>query len=84
MIKANEARTIVNEAIEREIARRTEKAREYCEELSVSIEARANDKYTTMDNVSVDREIRAYVIAELQNNGYRAVINNNDTISIGW
>ena len=84
MIKATEARAIVEEAIEREITMRREKAQTFCEELSKVIEDKAQTRSTLLENVMVDRNIRAYVIAELQNNGYTVMIKEMDTLTIVW
>jgi hypothetical protein len=84
MIKATEARAMVEEAIEREITLRREKAQKFCEELSKAIEDTAQTRNTILENVMVDRNIRAYVIAELQNNGYTVTIKEADTLSIAW
>ena len=83
MIKATDARQIVNNAIEREIEEKRTKAHKFCEELSTVITDRARKKFT-MITIEVEQDIRNYVGKELTDNGYRVEHNINNSIDIMW
>ena len=84
MLKANEARELVERAITKEIEERTARATKRCEEIGKIIEEKANEKYTAI-SVECESDIRAYVIQELKDNGYGATYNDTTkTIMINW
>lgn len=84
MLKAIEARELVERAIYKEIEERRERAQQYCEEIEKIIERKANERYTNA-TVDCESDIRAYVIQELKDNGYGATYNDiTKTIVINW
>lgn len=84
MLKANEARELVERAINKEIEERRTRAIEKCEEIGKIIEEKANERYTNA-TVDCESDIRAYVIQELKDNGYGATYNDTTkTIVINW
>ena len=84
MLKAKEAREVMERTLEEKVARLTERANKKCEVLSEEILKRAQMCSTELVT-SVDSDIRAYVVAELQNNGYSVRVHPADnTITIQW
>ena len=84
MLRAKEAREVVERTIEEKVARLTERANKKCEVLSEEILKRAKMCSTELVT-TVDSDIRAYVIAELQDNGYSVRLHPADnTITIQW
>lgn len=84
MLKAIEARELVERAINKEIEERRTRAIEKCEEIGKIIEEKANERYTNA-TVECESDIRAYVIQELKDNGYGATYNDTTKIIvINW
>lgn len=84
MLKANEAREVVERTTQEKTARLTERANKKCEALSEEILKRAKMCSTELVT-SVDSDIRPYVVAELQNNGYSVRFHPVDnTVTIQW
>lgn len=84
MIKANEARKILEEVTARELQDRELRARKYCEEvISKEIEKYATLKYNML-NIKVDKDIYNIVSEFLKENGYKVKPLNATTISILW
>lgn len=83
MIKATDARQIINNVVEREIEEKRARAHKFCEELSTVITDRASKKLS-MVTINVEQDIRNYVGKELTDNGYRVEYNTNNTINIMW
>ena len=84
MIKADEARKIVEEVTARELQERELKARKYCEEvISKEIEKYATLKYKML-NIKVDKDIYNMVSKFLEKNDYKVKPLNATTINILW
>ena len=84
MIKANEARKIVEEVTARELQDRELNARKYCEEvISKEIEKYATLKYNML-NIKVDKDIHNMVGEFLEENGYKVKPLSATSISILW
>lgn len=83
MIKATDARQIVNNAVEREVEEKRTRAHKFCEELSTVITDRASKKLTRVA-IEVEQDIKNYVGKELTDNGYKVEYNTNNTINIMW
>lgn len=83
MITAKRANELVEEAKEREIQVKRERAIKFCEELGYTIERRAKEKCTSV-KIDVDKDIRNYVSRELIDNGYKVEIHTDNTITVQW
>ena len=84
MIKANEARKIVEEVTARELQDRELNARKYCEEvISKEIEKYATLKYNML-NIKVDKDIHNMVGEFLEENGYKVKPLSATSISVLW
>lgn len=84
MLRAKEAREVVERTTEEKVARLTERANKKCEVLSEEILKRAKMCSTELVT-SVESDIKAYVIAELKDNGYSVRLHPVDnTITIQW
>lgn len=84
MIKANEARKIMEEEIARELQERELKAKNYCEEvLSKEIEKYATSKYKML-NIKVDKDIYNIVSEILEENGYNVKPLDTTSLTIMW
>ena len=83
MLTSKQAREIINEAIEKEIIERREKAKLYCEnELNSMIEERAKNKYSNL-TIKIDTD-KFYITTYLKDNGYYIKYNIDNTITISW
>lgn len=84
MIKAYEARTMVEEAVKEEIARYTAKATQFCEELSKEIEEKAKAKVSGFVFSIPENIIKSYVIDILKDNGYQVELQADGRIQLMW
>ncbi len=84
MIKAKEAREMMERVIENEIAQLRENAMQFCEEISKDIEACANKKCCNIIITVPNSVRRNYVIEILKDNGYSAVVRNDGKLDIIW
>lgn len=84
MMKANEARTLTEKAIELEITTRKARAEEFCESLSERIINVANARGNQMIIEEIPNGLYSYVIGILKDNGYTVTQLNNRTLSICW
>ena len=83
MLKANEARTILNQAMEQEAIQNRKNAEIFCEELSEKIEKRAKEQFASIEIEIPDNIKRSYVDAILKDHGYNVEININHFV-IRW
>lgn len=83
MITAKEAKIMREEAVEAEIREREARALKFCDEISLVIVNRAKQKLSHLTS-DIEQEISAYVIKELQNNGYKVTKGTDNTITIHW
>ena len=84
MLKANEAREMVERVIENEIAKLKENAEQFCEELSKEIEAHANQKHCNVIVELPHSVKRAYVVEILKANGYSFEIRSDGKLNVMW
>ena len=84
MMKANEARTLTEKAIELEVTTRKARAEEFCESLSERILNVANTKGNQILVDEIPNGLYSYVIGILKDNGYTVTQLNNRTLSICW
>ena len=84
MIKAKEAREMMERAIENEIARLKENAIQFCEEISKEIEASASKKYCNIIITVPNSVKRNYVVEILKDNGYSVSIKSDGKLDIMW
>lgn len=83
MLTSKQARGIINEAVEKEITEKREKAKQYCEnELNALIEERAKSKYSNL-TLKIN-ENKMYITTYLKENGYDIKFNIDNTITISW
>lgn len=84
MITANKARDLKAKAEEAKIEAKRTMAKEYCEELSKRIEERAKDGFSSIEVNDYPVEIRSYIVAELQSNGFEIGHAMKDKLFIAW
>ena len=84
MIKAEEARKIIEKEEARVLQARTLKAQNYCEEvISKEIERYATMQYHIL-NVKVDKDIYKLVSEILEENGYKVKPLDATSLTITW
>ena len=84
MLKAKEAREVMERTLEERVEALRNKAAIKCEALAEEILKRAKQCGSELVT-DVNNDIRAYVIAELQDNGYSVRLHPADnTITIQW
>lgn len=84
MMKANEARTLTEKAIELEITTRKARAEEFCENLTERITDVAKSRHNQLTIEEIPNGLYSYVIGILKDNGYTVTQLNNRTLSICW
>lgn len=85
MLKANKARELTEIAIKKEIETRAERAKEFCNTvIAQEIEKSANAKNSSVTIQDIERQIYAYVIGILKDNGYVVTQLNSTTLTILW
>ena len=84
MIKAREARTMTEKAIELEISTRKQRAEEFCETVSKDIERVSEMRQSSLVIEEIPNGLYSYVISILKDNGYGVTQLNNRTLSICW
>lgn len=84
MMKANEARTMTEKAIELEISTRKQRAEEYCEQLTDLITQACKVRRSEVTVQDIPKELYSYVIGICKDNGYSITQLNNKTIVLNW
>ena len=84
MIKAHEAREMVEKARELEIATRQNRAEEFCKGLEDTITNIANKRGCQCTVIDIPKEIYSYVVTICKDNGYTVTQLNNTTIQLIW
>ena len=84
MITAMKARDLKRLAEEAKIEAKRTMAKEYCEELSKRIEERAKEGFSAIEVNDYPMEIKSYVVAELQSNGFGVQETMKDRLFIAW
>ena len=84
MILARDARRMTDEAIEREIATRKDRAEMFCNGLQEQIEVVCNNRKYELTVNDVPDGLYSYIIGICKDNGYTVVQLNNKTIQLIW
>ena len=85
MMVASKANEIMVEAINKEVKERQTAAKFICDTtVNYAIEEAANNKECSTMVRDISRDLRAYVIAYLKENGYKVEIVNDTTIKVLW
>lgn len=84
MIKAKQAREMVDVRVKEELENRIKKANEFCETvIDNKIKERANDRFTSCE-IEVDFDLRMDIVSILKDNGYTASALGCNKVSIIW
>mgnify|MGYP003308234539 CR=1 FL=1 len=84
MMKANEARTMTEKAIELEVSTRKQRAEEYCEQLTDLITQACEAKRSEITVQDIPQGLYSYVIGICKDNGYTVTQLNNKTLVLHW
>lgn len=84
MMLAREARRMTEEAIEREIATRRDRAEAFCNGLAEQIEEACNSRKHELTVNNIPEGLYSYVIGICKDNGYTVTQLNNKTIQLIW
>lgn len=85
MIRAIEAKELTEQAVQKEISTRVERAKEFCETVvNKAIEERANTRGREITVKEIERELYYYVVDYLKDNGYIVTQLNGSTIQVIW
>ena len=84
MMNAREARRLTEEAIEKEIATRRDRAEVFCKGLEEEIEEACNNRKSTITVLNIPEGLYSYVIGICKNNGYTVTQLNNKTLRLIW
>ena len=84
MMKAREARRLTEEAIEKEIATRRDRAEVFCKGLEEEIEETCKSRKSELTVQNIPDNLYSYVIGICKDNGYTVTQLNNKTIVLHW
>jgi hypothetical protein len=85
MMVASKANEIMVEAINKEVKERQTAAKLICDTtVNYAIEEAANSKECGTMVRDISRDLRAYVIVYLKENGYKVEIVNDTTVKVLW
>ena len=84
MMKAKDARTLTEKAIETEINTRRQRAEEFCEGLTQAIDNACKERRSELTIKEIPTGLYSYVIGICKDNGYTVTQLNNKTIQIIW
>ena len=84
MMNAREARRLTEEAIEKEIATRRDRAETFCKGLEEEIEEACNNRKSTITVLNIPDGLYSYVIGICKDNGYTVTQLNNKTLQLNW
>ena len=84
MMNAREARRLTEEAIEKEIATRRDRAENFCECLKEEIEEACNNRKSEITVQDIPQGLYSYVIGICKDSGYRVTQLNNRTLQLNW
>jgi len=83
-MNAREARRLTEEAIEKEIATRRDRAKAFCERLEEEIEEACNNRKSTITVLNIPEGLYNYVINICKENGYTITQLDSKTIQLNW
>ena len=84
MMNAKEARRLTEEAIEKEIATRKDRAEAFCNELQEEIEEACNNRRSSLTVQEIPNGLYSYVIDICKDKGYAVTQLNNKTLALNW
>lgn len=84
MMNAREARRLTEEAIEREIATRKDRAEVFCKCLEGEIEEACKSRKSEITVQNIPDGLYSYIIGICKDNGYRVTQLNNKTLQLMW
>jgi hypothetical protein len=84
MMNAREARRLTEEAIEKEIATRKDRAEVFCKGLEEEIEEACNNRKSAITVSNIPDGLYSYVIGICKDNGYTVTQLNNKTLQLNW
>jgi hypothetical protein len=83
-MNAREARRLTEEAIEKEIATRRDRAENFCECLEEEIQEACNNRKGGITVQNIPDGLYSYVIDICKDNGYKVTQLNNKTLQLIW
>lgn len=84
MIKAREARTLTNKAIEEDIATRRERAEQFCDALVPQIQEVCASMMSELRVADIPKGLYSYVLGILKDSGYYVSELDKSTVYITW
>ena len=84
MMNARDARRLTEEAIEKEIATRRDRAEVFCKGLEEEIEEACNNRKSEITVQNIPDGLYSYVIGICKDSGYRVAQLSNKTLQLIW